>query len=201
MVTSSRNSNTKTIGEDYHTSESATIDEKIGEDEVSSMPIDNYIMAEFVAVPPDFNLQSHLTMREHVGIYEIKNMNLTQANALIDAIKSSPVFCSMNNVMLNPNICFFVLQLLQELNLIIKSIDNPMRRNMDKDIYMHWAKHWESGRENFLRGQTIKRMNFLVVNVVHLFQEHVYEEALKAMDEVIQFQTEVDSMNFNLDEM
>jgi hypothetical protein len=165
------------------------------------MPIDNYIMAEFVAVPPDFNLESHLSMREHVGIYEVKNMNLTQANAFIDAIKSSPVFCSMNNPLMNPNICFFVLQLLQDLNLIIKSVDNPMRRYMNKDVFMHWAKHWKSGRSHTIRGQEVIRMNFLIVNVVHLFQEHVYEEALKAMDEVVQFQTEVDSMNFNLDKM
>jgi hypothetical protein len=167
----------------------------------SNAPIDNYVMAEFVAVPTDFDLTSHLSMREHVGIYEVKNMNITQANVFIDGIKNAPVFCSMNNALINPNICFFVLQLFQDLGLTLKTIDNPMRREMDKDVFMHYAKRWESGHYNYVRGQDILRISFLVVNVVHLFQNNVYEEALKAMEEVTQFQKEVSSLNYNLDAM
>ena len=162
--------------------------------------INNYVMAEFVAVSPDFDLASHLSMREHVGIYEVKNMNLTQANVFVDGIKHSAVFNTMNNMLINPNICFFVLQLFQELGLILKTIDNPMRRSMNKDEYMSWAKRWESGRYNTIRGQEVQRVSFLIVNVVHLLQDEVYKEAVIAMEDVTKFQQEVDSMNFNLDE-
>lgn len=161
--------------------------------------IKNYVMAEFVAVSPDFNLESHLSMREHVGIFEVKNMNLHQASIFVDGIKHSAVFSTMNNMLINPNICFFVLQLFQELGLILKTVDNPMRRSMNKDEYIQWAKHWESGRYNNIRGQEVQRISFLMVNVVHLFQDEVYKEALTAMEEVAKFQKEVDSMNFNLD--
>lgn len=162
--------------------------------------IQNYVMAEFVAVPPDFDLQSHLSMREQVGIYEVKNMNLHQAGIFIDGIKNAPVFNTMNNALINPNICFFVLQLFQELGLILKTIDNPMRRSMNKDEYIQWAKRWETGRHNYVRGQEVLRISFLIVNVVHLFQEKVYNEAIKAMEEVVEYQQEINSMNFNLDE-
>lgn len=161
--------------------------------------IQNYVMAEFVAVPPDFNLQSHLSMREHIGIYEVKNMNLTQANIFVDSIKNAPVFCSMNNALINPNICFFVLQLFQDLNLILKSVDNPMRRGMNKEVYMSWAKRWETGRDNYIRRQEVVRMSFLIVNVVHLFNDSVYDEALKTVEDITAFQKEIDSMNYKLD--
>jgi hypothetical protein len=39
-----------------------------------------------------------------------------------------------------------------------------------------------------------------MINVVHLFQDDVYKEALTAMEDVAKFQQEIDSMNFNLDE-
>jgi len=162
--------------------------------------VDNYVMAEFVAIPQDFDLQSHLHMREQIGIYQVKNMNITQANIFIEGIKNAPVFCSMNNALINPNICFFVLQLFQELGLILKTVDNPMRRDMDKDVFMSWAKYWNSGDRNDIRGQQVKRISFLIINVVQLFQEEVYEEALTAMNRVQKYQAEINSATFNLDE-
>lgn len=209
----------KTIGEDYHTSGSANTKGNLhltnllhpGEDDMNmnlddpydhrvlNTEIKNYVMAEFVAIPPDFDLQSHLSMREHVGIYEVKNMNTHQAQIFVDSIKNTAVFCSMNNALINPNISFFVLQLFQDLNLVLKSVDNPMRRGMSKDVYMDWAKRWETGRHNYIRGQEVMRISFLIVNVVHLFQEDVYKEAMKAMEEVHKFQQEINSMDFKLD--
>lgn len=161
--------------------------------------VENYVMAEFVAVPPDFDITSHLTMREQVGIYEVKNMNLTQANIFIDGIKHSAVFNTMNNALINPNICFFVLQLFQELGLVLKTIDNPMRRAMNQEEYKQWSTRWETGRHNYVRGQEVLRISFLIINVVHLFQDKIYEEAIKAMNEVQKYQTEINSMIPNLD--
>jgi hypothetical protein len=211
-VLSSLNLNTKTTGAGKSTSGSANInlmpsggamnmnqDDPYDHRELNTV-VQNYVMAEFVAVPPDFDLHSHLSMREHVGIYAVKNMDLDKAIVFIDSIKNAPVFNSMNNAMIDPNICFFVLQLFQELGLILKTIDNPMRRSMNKDEYIEWAKRWETGRHNYVRGQEVLRISFLIVNVVHLFQEKVYEEAIKAMEEVVAYQQEIDSMNYNLDE-
>jgi hypothetical protein len=196
------------IGEVCHTSESVNIKSKVSlmdtnldnpEERYINTVIHNYVMAEFVAIPPDFDLQSHLSMREQVGIYEVKNMNLTQANLFVDSIKSSSVFCSMNNALINPNICFFVLQLFQELGLIMKSVYNPMRHGMSDEIYMSWAKRWETGRHNHIRGQEALRISFLIVNVVHLLNDELYNEVVKTVEEVSKFQKEIDSMNYKLD--
>jgi len=162
--------------------------------------VENYVMAEFVAIPPDFDIHSHLSMREQVGIYDIKHMDLSKAEVFTDAIKNTVVFNSMNNALIDPNICFFVLQLFQDLGLILKKVDNPMRRGMNGEAFEDWSKRWETGRHNYIRGQEVLRMSFLIVNVVHLFQDEIYEEAIKAMEEVHKYQNEVSSMNYNLDE-
>jgi hypothetical protein len=188
-------------GEDSPILESATTEKYPSRrDERLNAIVDNYVMAEFVAIPQDFDLQSHLHMREQIGIYQVKNMNITQANIFIEGIKNAPVFCAMNNELINPNICFFVLQLFQELGLILKAVDNPMRRDMDKDAFMSWAKYWNSGDLQDIRGQQVRRISFLIINVVQLFQEEVYEEALTAMKRVQKYQAEINSTTFNLDE-
>lgn len=163
-----------------------------------SIEVKNYIMAEFVAVPPDFDLKSHLSMREQVGIFEVKDIDINQANIFIDSIKSSPIFSTLNNALIHPRICFFILNLFNELNLVLKTVDNPLRRYMDKHIYRDIAKTWENGRLNHIRGQDVQRVSFLVVNVVHLFNENIYKEALTAMESIHQFQKEIDSQTFKL---
>jgi len=161
--------------------------------------VENYVMAEFVAVPPDFDIKSHLSMREHVGIFEVKDMDIEQASIISTSISCSSVFNTMNNALMNPNICFFVLQLFQDLGLVVKSIDNPVRRSMDAKAYKKFSLEWEQGSHNYFRGQTVLRISFLIVNVVHLLNEEVYKEAADAMEKVHQFQTEINSSKFNLD--
>jgi hypothetical protein len=194
-------------GEGCHTSESANIkgvkmnmniDDPYDHRELNTR-VENYVMAEFVAVSPDFDLKSHLSMREQVGMFEIKNMNLHQANIFLDGIKHSAVFSTMNNALINPNISFFVLNLLNELGLVLKKVDNPLRREMSSEIYKSFAKHWESGRLNYVRGQDVSRISFLIINVVHLFNDEIYKEALDAMENISKFQEEINSTNFKLD--
>ena len=163
--------------------------------------VENYVMAEFVAIPPDFDIKSHLSMREQVGIFEVKNMDVEKAIVFSNAIRGSAVFNTMNNALINPNICFFVLQLFQELGLILKTIDNPMRRSMNKEEYKEWSKRWETGRYNYVRGQEVLRISFLIVNVVHMLNDTVYEEAVKAMEKTQKLQKEINSMTYNLDKM
>jgi hypothetical protein len=162
--------------------------------------VKNYVMAEFVAVPPNFDLKSHLSMREQVGMFAIKNMDIEKASIFVDTIKHSAVFSSLNNALIHPSICFFVLNLFQELGLILQAIDNPIRREMDKDAYMRYAKWWEQNRRHqHMRGQEVERISFLIVNVVHLFNDSVYKEAIEAMERVTKYQEEVNSMNFKLE--
>lgn len=198
----------KTIGETSHTSESTNIDP--GDD--MNMNIDdptdyrelntqisNYVVAEFVAVPSDFDMKSHLSMREQVGIFDVKKMDLAKANTFIEGVKYSPVFSTMNNALLDPTICFFVLNLFGELGLILKTIDNPFRRVLGNEHYMRLAKDWDDQRFQYVRGQEVSRLSFIIINVTHLFSDDIYAEALKAMENVSQYQQEINSLNPVLD--
>jgi hypothetical protein len=167
----------------------------------ASIRVQNYVMAEFVAIPPTFNLRNHLTMREHVGMFEVKDMNLKQAEVFTDSIKSSAVFSSMNNALIHPNICFFVLQLFQDLGLVLNSIDNPMRRGQSSETYKDWSTRWEQDRNNYVRGQDVMRMSFLIVNVVHMLNEEVYAEALKVIENIEKLQSDIESVTVNLDKI
>lgn len=162
-----------------------------------NLRIKNYVMAEFVAVPSDFELKSHLSMREHVGLFEVKDIDIEKVDILSQAIANSAVFSTLNNALLPPDICFFYLQLLSELNLILKKIDNPLRRSQEE--YKEFAKRWHQDRRNFFRGQEVERMSFLIVNVCHLFNQNIIDEAWKALIEVKKYQKEINEMNFKLD--
>lgn len=162
-----------------------------------NLRIKNYVMAEFVAVPPGFDLQSHLSMREHVGLFEVKGIDIEKVGILSDAIANSAVFSTLNNALLPPDICFFYLQLLSELNLILKKIDNPLRRSQEE--YKEFAKRWHQDRRNFFRGQEVERMSFLIVNVCHLFNQSIIDEAWDSVIEVMKYQEEINSMNYKLD--
>jgi len=157
----------------------------------------NYVMAEFVAVPPDFDYRSHLTMREQIGIFNIKDVNLSQVDIISSAVANSAVFSTLNNALLEPKSCFFFLQLLSELNLILKKIDNPVRRNQDQ--YEAIAKRWNDGRYTYVRGQEVERISFLIVNIVPLMGQNIIDEALGALNELKKYQDEINNNNYKFD--
>jgi hypothetical protein len=164
--------------------------------------IDNYVMAEFVAVTSDFNVETHLSMREKVGVFGVENVNMHNVKLISTCISHSPIFSTMNNPNVNPNTMFFILQLYYELGLIVKSLDNPCRRGGNQDIYEMYSKRWSDKKGfNHIRGQDIKRISFLIVNVCHILSEDVYQEAVTAAKNIQKWQTDIDSVDFNLDEM
>lgn len=159
--------------------------------------VKNYVMAEFVAVPPDFDVHSHLTMREQVGIFSIKDVNMGQVEIISEAVTNSAVFSTLNNALLDPKSCFFFLQLLSELKLILKKIDNPLRRSQDE--YKEFAKRWVDERHNYVRGQDVLRISFLIVNVVPLMSQKIIDEAWSALEEMQKYQNEINKSNPKFD--
>ena len=199
-----------TTGEGSHTSGLATTNIiHPGEDDMNmniddpedhrelNTTIKNYIMAEFVAVPPDFDCISHLSMREHIGMFSIKRVNIDQVKVISDAVANSPVFGTMNNATLDPYSCFFYLQLLGELNLILKKIDNPLRRSQEE--YKKFAERWRNNRRTYVRGQDIERISFLIVNIVPLMDQNIIGEALGTLDELKKHQDEINNNKFKVD--
>lgn len=155
--------------------------------------IDNYVVAEFVAVPENFDLDAHLSMREQVGIFSVNQIDTKQVHIISQAVVNTPVFSTMNNALLSPQSCMFYLLLLDELGLILKEIDNPFRR-LNSD-YGDFMKHWDEQRYNYVRGQDVLRISFLIVNIVPLLQQNVIDEAVKAVNDMIKYQEEINQFN------
>lgn len=158
--------------------------------------IDNYVVAEFVAVPENFDLDAHLSMREQVGIFSVNQINTNQVHIISQGVVNSPVFSTMNNALLSPQSCMFYLLLLDELGLILKKVDNPFRRLNNN--YIDFMKHWDDQRYNYVRGQDVLRISFLIINIVPLLQQNVIDEAVKAANNIIKYQEEINQFNSSI---
>jgi len=162
---------------------------------IDQSTIDNYVLAEFVAIPPDFDIQSHLSMREHIGLFELKDINLKQLSIISDGVANSALFSSMNNPNINSNTCLFFLQLISELNLIIKNIYNPLRRSNIE--YKQLSKRYENDKSGYIQEQ--HAISFLIINIVPLLNNKIIDESWDAMNDIYKFQIEVNKNEFKID--
>ena len=154
--------------------------------------VEDYLMVEVVAVPPNFEITNHLKMREAAGIFENDKVNLKQLAIISEGVKASPIFCALNNPIIEPETCMYFLHIMSELGLIIKSIDNPIKRNREE--YSVFLKKWNSERYNYVRGQDILRLNFIVINLVPIYQQHVMDEAVEAVNQVLKHTADIKKM-------
>jgi len=168
-----------------------------GGDNVDRM-IENYFILEVAAIPPNFELHQYLSMRESVGIFENKGINLKEVNIIIEGIKHSPVFAVMNNPRISLSSCVFVLQLLHELNLVIESIPNPLKRSGYKDFLKYHDP--DSKSPIWFDSQGAKTLNFVIINMFHMMSEDIYKDVVGKSDamEVYQKKLENDTKHSKL---
>ena len=162
-------------------------------DEANSI-IDNYFTVEFVAIPPDFDISNYLSLREQAGIFgDFKNVNLSQVRKIADGAKFSPVFSVLNNSSLSIDSCLYFLYVINELGLIVKSIHNPVRTSASsyKD-FLEWHNNAD-GDYMYIRGQTTKRINIVIVNIFPLMNQNVITEAMEIAVKLQEYQLEVDT--------
>lgn len=161
-----------------------------------NISIDNYLVTEVVAVPENFEIKSYLSMREQANIFKAKGVHLKQIEALDMAVKHTAIFSSMNNALINPSTVMYYLGILDELNLILKSFPSAISTN--KGDYLEFCKNWDSERYTLIRGQEVKRISFVIVNIVQLLKQNIIDEAIETVNSLILFQNEA---NKNLKEL
>lgn len=149
-----------------------------------NLTVKEYFMIEVVAVPSDFEITNHLKMREAAGIFDHEKVNLRQLVTISMAVRATPIFSALNNPLLNPYACMYFLDIMQELDLIINSVDNPIKRNREE--YKVFLKRWEEGEHVYVRGQDVLRMNFIIINLVPLYQQNVMDEAVEAVNSILE---------------
>lgn len=155
-----------------------------------NLRMDNYIITEVVAVPENFDIKSNLRMREQLNMFEIKNVNLDQLEKISIAVQYTPIFSSMNNPLLSPYSVMYYLNVLDELNLIIKSIHSPLRYRNQKSEYLEFCKNWNEEIYTYVRGQEVKRISFVIINIVQLLKQNVIDEAISSVNNLTEFQNQ-----------
>lgn len=169
------------------------------DDDVTTHNSDRYTnltLAEFVVVPPEFNIEYFMSMREKMGMFSLKEINAKEVEIIAMGIANSPVFSSMNNRNLNSISCMFVLDILDQLNLVLRSIPNPLRR--DRASYAEHAQFMSASGFSSIRMQQSDGLNFLIVNMYHVFNQNIIDQAWEAIQSVEKFQEEIkQSLNSN----
>jgi len=157
-----------------------------------NIKVENYFSIEFVAIPPDFNLESYLSMREQVGITEFKDVDIGSVKKIAMAVTHSPVFAVMNNALLSVSSCMYFLHIINELGLVLKTIPNPMR--MSGSDYKYFIKnHEQRGKHDiYIRGQEVNHLNFIIVNLFPMMEGDVITEAMTIAQNLQKYQAEVD---------
>jgi hypothetical protein len=155
-----------------------------------NITVENYLVTEVVAVPLDFSIQNYLSMREQMGMFQADKVDSKQLEIISMGVTFSPIFATMNNPVINPYSVGYFLHILDEIGLIIKSHHSPIRKTYTGKSYLEFCKHWNNEQYQFVRGQEVKRISFVIVNIVQLLQKDVIKEAKKALAEVVKYQTE-----------
>jgi len=161
--------------------------------------VENYMTIEFVAIPPDFDIMNYLSLREQANIFSLKHVNLKHLEIIADGVKSSPVFSMLNNIRIEPTTCLYFLKVIHELGLVLKTLHNPIRSNIDH-VLQHLDKMGKSKYDEvFIRGQTAKRVNFTIINIFPMMNEEIIHEAMSIAQKLQEYQKEVDKKIESMD--
>jgi hypothetical protein len=194
------------IGEDCPTFEPATtkhltndyVQQKLvkilkrGEEERSReriMKRDQYkpptmVMLEFVAIPPNFDIVSYLGLREQVGISRYSGIELEQVKILAETVKHSPVLALLNNKAMSCSPCLYLLSILEELELVVRSINNPIRKMFSE--YKNYLKVNADPRNRSFD------VNLIVINIFPLMGDDIIQESLRIAEKLQIYQDELD---------
>jgi len=150
--------------------------------------VKNYMTIEFVAIPPDFDIMNYLSLREQAGVFKSKKVNLKHLQIIAEGVKASPVFAMLNNIRIDPATCLYFLKVLHELDLVLKTIYNPMRDQID-----HYLQCFDDRDHGiYIRGQLAETVNFVIINMFPMMNEDVINEAMQIATKLQEYQTEVD---------
>jgi len=142
----------------------------------------SFTVLEFVAIPVNFDISSFLSLREQVGISKYDGIDLEQVKFFAETVKNSPVLGLFNTTQIGP--LLYLLSIFEELNLIVTSIHNPIRKR---------HQQYENFIENNLRLSPEERynINIILINIFPLIGDKVIEESLKIAENLQQYQTEL----------
>lgn len=150
--------------------------------------VKDYMTLEFVAIPPDFDIMNYLSLREQAGVFKSTHVNLKHLQIIAEGVKASPVFAMLNNIRIHPSTCLYFLKVIHELDLVLKTLYNPMRDQID-----NYIEHIDSHSGSiYIKGQRAKTINFVIVNMLPMMNDAVINESMEIAKRLQKYQSNVD---------
>jgi hypothetical protein len=143
------------------------------------------IIIECIALPPDLDLNTFLSIPESVGRFTDKRMDKNQILTIGQSIQASPVFTL---TFAKPSVfvsCITFLKILQELDLTVKGISNTKSSNISYNDFLSMLD--PLSRDDDLLTEII----IVVINLFPLISDNIMENALKSLVNLEEFQREI----------
>jgi hypothetical protein len=149
------------------------------DDSMNNTIFENYCAVEVVALPPNFDILSHLTMREQSGIFENPHISLKHLQVISMGVQSTAIFTLLNNPSVTLQSVAYFLQILDELGFIIKGINGDVSPGHYRE-YARIVEHY-TGSQGILyfKGHQSKTINFTFINMIQILDNDVIEQSIK----------------------
>ena len=144
---------------------------------------DKLLILEYVAIPPGFDIISHLKMREKCGIFDNKKIDLKHLQIISDAVSVSPVFSILNNIKISISSCLFFLIVINELDLVIKNIHNPLRKSYE-NLLKNIRHEFDVSILQTLNCHMNTVFNFVIINLACVYNDDTINEVISKCNEL-----------------
>jgi len=143
----------------------------------------NFTILEVVAIPANFDISSFLSLREQHGMSRYDGLDLEQVKFLAESAKNSPILALFDNKLRSGSV-LYLLSILEELNLVVKSIHNPIRKTYQQ---------YENFLDYNLRMAPEDRysLNIILINIFLFVGDEIIKESLEIAMNLQKYQVEL----------
>jgi hypothetical protein len=143
------------------------------------MVYETYCAVELVAIPPNFDIKSHLTMREQAGIFEYTNVSIKHLEGISMGVQNTPVFTLLNNPNVALQSMIYFLYILDQLGFIIRGIGSGFHMAMHGN-YEQLLRSYERARGTvYIQNHRADTINFAIINMIQILNNETIEKAIK----------------------
>jgi hypothetical protein len=147
-----------------------------------------YFICEYVAIPENFDIRLHMSIKEQAGINQFNDVNPNHISLICETLKTSAIFSMVNNTNISVGSCIYLLHILNELGVVLKhkpSIFSEYNQKNKKN-FIDAISYIEDGNSNggmLLRGDLpVQSINIVIFNLWPLLDDEYVQEAITIAD-------------------
>jgi len=143
----------------------------------------NFTILEVVAIPANFDISSFLSLREQHGMSRYDGLDLEQVKFLAESAKNSPILALFDNKLRSGSV-LYLLSILEELNLVVKSIHNPIRKTYEQ--YENFINY-----NSRMAPEDRYSLNIILINIFLFVGDEIIKESLEIAMNLQKYQVEL----------